>query len=142
MLLIYVVFKFTAQKGMDTSLEESKRKYKVAHWIQEVARSLISFKLSGRTSLALDKNDALVLDYLEARESHFRILVIQFIQMIGFKVLVTAGLLLIGGLLVLNQEMNIGQFVAGHKFSREIDPKFGNFLRPFYVIGKIGAGSG
>ena len=82
---------------MDTSLEESKRKYKVAHWIQEVARSLISFKLSGRTSLALDKNDALVLDYLEARESHFRILVIQFIQMIGFKVLVTAGLLLIGG---------------------------------------------
>ncbi len=111
-LLIYVVFKFTAQKGMDTSLEESKQKYKVAHWIQEVARSLVSFKLSGRTSLALDKNDALVLDYLEARESHFRILVIQFIQMIGFKVLVTAGLLLIGGLLVLNQEMNIGQFVA------------------------------
>ena len=112
LLLIYVVFKFTAQKGMDTSLEESKRKYKVAHWIQEVARSLVSFKLSGKTSLALDKNDALVLDYLEARESHFRILVIQFIQMIGFKVLVTAGLLLIGGLLVLNQEMNIGQFVA------------------------------
>lgn len=32
--------------------------------------------------------------------------------MIGFKVLVTAGLLLIGGILVLNQEMNIGQFVA------------------------------
>lgn len=112
LVLIYVVFKFTAQKGMETSLDESKSKYKVAHWIQEVARSLISFKLSGKTSLAVDKNDILVTDYLEARESHFRILVIQFIQMIGFKVLVTAGLLLIGGLLVFNQEMNIGQFVA------------------------------
>jgi len=112
LLLIYVVFKFTVQKGMDTSLNESKQKYKVAHWIQEVARSLVSFKLSGKTSLAVDKNDVLVSDYLEARESHFRILVIQFIQMIGFKVLVTGGLLLIGGLLVLNQEMNIGQFVA------------------------------
>ena len=111
-LLIYVVFKFTAQKGMDTSLEESKNKYKVAHWIQEIARSLVSFKLSGRTSHALIKNDELVAEYLEARENHFRILVIQFIQMIGFKVLVTGGLLLIGGLLVLNQEMNIGQFVA------------------------------
>jgi ABC-type bacteriocin/lantibiotic exporter with double-glycine peptidase domain len=32
--------------------------------------------------------------------------------MISFKILVTAGLLLIGGGLVLNQEMNIGQFVA------------------------------
>ncbi|TMM59363.1 ATP-binding cassette domain-containing protein [Maribacter algarum] len=112
LLLIYVVFKFTVQKGMDTSLNESQQKYKVAHWIQEVARSLVSFKLSGKTSLAVDKNDLLVTDYLEARESHFRILVIQFIQMIGFKVLVTGGLLLIGGLLVLNQEMNIGQFVA------------------------------
>ena len=112
LFLIYVVFKFTAQKGMLTSLDESKGKYRVAHWIQEVARSLISFKLSGRTSLAVNKNDMLVSEYLEARESHFRVLVLQFIQMIGFKVLVTAGLLLIGGLLVLNQEMNIGQFVA------------------------------
>ncbi len=112
LLLIYVVFKFTAQKGLDTSLNESKSKYKVAHWLQEVARSIVSFKLSGKTSHALDKNDELVTEYLEAREGHFNILVLQYIQMIGFKVLVTAGLLLIGGLLVLNQEMNIGQFVA------------------------------
>ena len=112
LILIYVVFKFTAQTGMDTSLIESKHKYRVAHWIQEVARTIVSFKLSGQTNLAINKNDNLVNDYLKARESHFRILVIQFIQMIGFKVIVTAGLLLIGGLLVLNQEMNIGQFVA------------------------------
>ncbi len=112
LILIYIVFKFTAQKGMETSLMESKHKYKVAHWIQEVARAVVSFKLSGKTSLAVNKNDELVNEYLIARENHFRILVIQFIQMIGFKVIVTAGLLLIGGLLVLNQEMNIGQFVA------------------------------
>ena len=62
--------------------------------------------------MALEKNDHLVKDYLNAREKHFKVLVLQFIQMIGFKVLVTAGLLLIGGALVLNQEMNIGQFVA------------------------------
>jgi len=112
LLLIYIVFKFTAQRGMETSLDESKNKYKVAHWIQEVARSIVSFKLSGKTNLAMNKTDVLVSDYLGARESHFKILVIQFIQMIGFKVLVTLGLLLIGGILVLNQEMNIGQFVA------------------------------
>ena len=110
--LIYIVFKFTAQRGMVTSLEESKNKYKVAHWIQEVARAVVSFKLSGKTNLAINKNDLLVDGYLQARESHFKILVTQFIQMIGFKVIVTAGLLIIGGILVLNQQMNIGQFVA------------------------------
>jgi ABC-type bacteriocin/lantibiotic exporter with double-glycine peptidase domain len=110
--LIYVVFKFTAQKGLETSLIESKIKYKVAHWIQEVARTVVSFKLSGNTNLAMTKNDDLVNKYIEARENHFKILILQFMQMIGFKVIVTASLLLIGGALVLNQEMNIGQFVA------------------------------
>lgn len=111
-LLIYLVFKYTAERGLNTSLEESKYKYRVAHWIQEVARSIVSFKLSGKTSHAMRKNDSLVTQYLGARENHFRVLILQFIQMIGFKVLVTAGLLIIGGILVLNQEMNIGQFVA------------------------------
>lgn len=112
LLLMFVVFKFTAKKGLDTSLNESNEKYKVAHWIQEIARSILSFKMSGKTTLAMDKNDRLVTEYLEAREGHFKILIIQFIKLIGFKVLVTAGLLIIGGLLVLNQKMNIGQFVA------------------------------
>lgn len=112
LLLIYVVFKYTAQKGLETSLNESKYKYKVAHWIQEIARAIVSFKLSGKTNLALEKNDGLVAEYLNYREGHFKILILQFIQMIGFKVLVTGGLLLIGGILVINQQMNIGQFVA------------------------------
>ncbi|TXD52598.1 MULTISPECIES: peptidase domain-containing ABC transporter [unclassified Polaribacter] len=112
LLLIYIVFKFTAQKGLETSLMESKQKYKVAHWIQEVARTLVSFKVSGKTNLAMSKNDELVSKYLEARENHFKILILQYSQMVGFKVIVTASLLLIGGALVLNQEMNIGQFVA------------------------------
>ncbi len=111
-VLIYVVFRFTAQKGLETSLKESKNKYKVAHWIQEIARSLVSFKLSGKTELAMNRNDEFTNNYLKARESHFKVLLLQFIQMIGFKILVTAGLLVIGGLLVLNQQMNIGQFVA------------------------------
>ncbi len=111
-ILIYMVFKFTAWRGLETSLDESKHKYKVAHWLQEVARSLISFKISGRTSLAMDKNDKLTDKYLQARENHFQILKIQYIKLVIFKVLVTGGLLAIGGMLVLNQEMNIGQFVA------------------------------
>ena len=112
LLLIFIVFKFTARKGLETSLIESKNKYKVVHWIQEIARTVVSFKLSGNTNLAMSKNDDLVSEYLEARENHFKILLLQFSQMIGFKVIVTAGLLLIGGALVLRQEMNIGQFVA------------------------------
>ena len=105
---VYLMFQYTAKKGLMTSLEESKHKYKVAHWIQEIARSIVSFKLSGKTSFALQKNDALVENYLNARESHFSIIKLQYIKMIGFKAIITAGLLIIGGVLVLNQKMNNG----------------------------------
>jgi ABC-type bacteriocin/lantibiotic exporter with double-glycine peptidase domain len=109
---VYLVFKYSIQKGLKTSLEESKYKYKVAHWIQEVARSVVSFKLSGNTNLALEKNDYLVDKYLNAREKHFGVIKSQYVKMIIFKSLITAGLLSIGGVLVLMQRMNIGQFVA------------------------------
>jgi ABC-type bacteriocin/lantibiotic exporter with double-glycine peptidase domain len=112
LILAYILFKYTAEKGLKTSIYESKAKYKVAHWLQEIARSLVSFKLSGVTNHALKKNDELTSEYLEYRESHFKVLISQAIQLIVFKVLITAGLLLIGGILVLSQEMNIGQFVA------------------------------
>ncbi len=112
MLSVVFVFKYTAQRGLKTSLEESKYKYKVANWIQEVARSITSFKLSGKTNFALQKNDELVSGYLRAREKHFSVIRLQFIKMIGFKTIITAGLLIIGGMLVLQQRMNIGQFVA------------------------------
>lgn len=112
LVAVYLVFLYTAKKGLSTSLEESKFKYKVAHWIQEIARSIVSFKLSGKTNLAIQKNDILVDKYLNARESHFKIIKLQYIKLIVFKALVTSGLLLIGGILVLNQKLNIGQFVA------------------------------
>lgn len=112
LFLMFFVFQYTVRRGLDTSIEESKHKYKVAHWIQEIARSLVSFKLAAHSELAMQKNDELVWGYLQAREAHFRIIKLQYIKLIGFKVAVTAGLLVIGGALVLNQQMNIGQFVA------------------------------
>lgn len=112
MILVYIVFTYTAKRGLQTSLEKSKNKYKVAHWIQEIARTIVSFKLAGNSTIALEKNDELVEKYLISREKHFKVLVLQFMQMISFKVIITAGLLVIGGALVLKQEMNIGQFVA------------------------------
>lgn len=112
LLSVYLTFLYSGRRGLETSLVESKYKYKVAHWIQEIARSINSFKLSGNTDLGLTKTDLLVDDYLKAREGHFQILRLQFIKLIGFKVIITAGLLIMGGILVLNQQMNIGQFVA------------------------------
>jgi len=111
-ILIYTIFKLTGKMGLKTSLEESKYKYNLAHWLQELARTNVTFKMAGTTNLALEKTEKETSKYISARESHFKILVQQYMLMVGFKVLVAAGLLLIGGVLVMEQQMNIGQFVA------------------------------
>lgn len=110
--LVYVILLFTGPRGLKTSLKESKHKYEVAHWLEEIARTKLSFKLIENQEIAMTKTDGRVFEYLESRESHFRILMSQFLNLIGFKVLVAAGLLVIGSILVFRQEMNIGQFVA------------------------------
>ena len=54
----------------------------------------------------------LVASYLNARNDHFKVLLRQYYLFIIFKILVAAGFLILGGILVFNQQMNIGQFVA------------------------------
>ena len=112
LLLLYIIFKFSYNSGISTSIKESKYKYKVVSWLQEMARNNYSFRKKTNFNYALNKNNYLVTQYLEYREKHFNIIKRQFIQLIVFKVIITAGLLFIGGYLVLNQKMNIGQFVA------------------------------
>ncbi|SFN69693.1 peptidase domain-containing ABC transporter [Salegentibacter flavus] len=110
--LLYIIFHFTVKKGLSTSLEESKYKYKVAHWLEEIGRNNTSFKLAGDTELPLERTNTNVDSYLKSRESHFKLLMRQYSFMVVFKVIVAASLLILGGFLVMEQTINIGQFVA------------------------------
>ncbi len=111
-VLLFAIFKLTGRRGLETSLEESKSKYNVAHWLEELARTNVTFKLAGKTDLPLERINASTDDYVKAREGHFKVLIQQYSLMIVFKVLVAMGLLVIGSILVMEQQMNIGQFVA------------------------------
>ncbi|MCS6823061.1 MAG: ATP-binding cassette domain-containing protein [Cytophagaceae bacterium] len=110
--VLYLVFRFTANKGLKTSLTESKYKYLIANWLEEIAKSLSTFKLAGYSNLPIEKTDYYVSNYIHARKSHFNVLCTQYISFVIFKTLITGGLLILGSILLLKKEINIGQFVA------------------------------
>lgn len=111
--VLWLILYITGQRGLQTSLEESKHKYALAGWLEELARVIKSFKFSSvRSPLHLQKTDGELVSYLEARKSHFHILLLQYRTLIAFKVLITAAMLIIGCLLLINQQLNIGQFIA------------------------------
>jgi ABC-type bacteriocin/lantibiotic exporter with double-glycine peptidase domain len=111
-IILWIIFKITGPKGLATSLKESKYKYLLAHWLEEVARLNRSFKIISKDKFHLHKTDDIAKGYLISRENHFQVLIGQFRLFVVFKVIVAAGLLLLGGYLVLQEQMNIGQFVA------------------------------
>jgi ABC-type bacteriocin/lantibiotic exporter with double-glycine peptidase domain len=112
LIILFLIIKFTGPAGLKSSITESGFKFRVAHWLEEIARVLSTFKLAGNTQLPERKTDDLVNKYLDARQQHFSILRIQFISLILFKTFIVGGLLALGSLLVLNAEINLGQFVA------------------------------
>jgi ABC-type bacteriocin/lantibiotic exporter with double-glycine peptidase domain len=110
--ILVLIFFITGPSGLESSINESKYKYKVAQWLEELARALKSFKLAGNTDLPIKKTDYTVNNYLKYRRKHFSILVTQFSFIILFKAAVTGGLLIMGTILVVNREITLGQFVA------------------------------
>jgi ABC-type bacteriocin/lantibiotic exporter with double-glycine peptidase domain len=109
---VYLLFRATSPKGMQTSLKESSSKYEMAFWLEEMARTLGTFKLAGYIDLPQQKVDKLAENYIKNRKAHFRVLIQQYTIMIGFKVLIVGTLLVTGSLLLINQEISVGQFVA------------------------------
>ena len=71
-VLLFIVFYFTGPRGLRTSIKESIFKYKVVQWLEEMARTLSTFKLAGFTNLPISKTDHYLTGYLKSRQSHFK----------------------------------------------------------------------
>lgn len=111
-ILLWLILRYTGEHGLQTSIEESTFKYKVAGWLEETARVVKSFKLSGNQTMHLQKTDELVTGYLNGRTRHFKILLLQYNVLVLFKTVITAAMLIVGTFLLVNQQLNIGQFIA------------------------------
>ncbi len=106
------IFRWSGPRGLETSLQESGYKYRVAHWLQELSRHLVAFKFAGRGELPIERLDREVTGYLAYRQAHFRVLVQQSWAFVVFKTIISGGILILGCVLVVNRSITLGQFVA------------------------------
>ena len=112
LIVLVIIIRATSPKGFATSLKASDYKYSIAAWLQEIATSIKTFKYAKTTSLHIKKADEAVSGYLTSRTSHFKILLAQYWSFISFKIIITAAMLIVGCVLLVNQQINIGQFIA------------------------------
>lgn len=110
--ILALMFRLTGPRGLQSSIAESKYKYKVVQWLEEIARAIKSFKLAGNTDLPIRKTDQVAGNYIKYRKKHFGVLMVQFSFFVFFKVAITGGLLIAGTILVVDRQITLGQFVA------------------------------
>ena len=110
--LLVLIFYLTGPKGQQSAIAESKHKYKVAQWLEELARVLNSFKLVGSTQMPVQRVNREIDNYLIHRKVHFSVLIRQFSYVIAFKTFIIGGLLVLGTILVVDRQITLGQFVA------------------------------
>lgn len=107
-----VIIRVLGIGGLQTSIQESLSKYRLADWLEELARCERGFKMSSIPAYPIERADTLVIDYVKMRREHFRVVFRQALGTYFFQALASAGVLAIGGWLVINRELTLGQVVA------------------------------
>ena len=123
--------------GIRTSIDESIAKYKIAHWLQDVISFPAAFKVNGGEALAIERANTLAAEYLLAREGQFRVVIRQVAFAIGLQVFASTAVLGLGGWLVINRQLTLGQLVASELVVTVVVGAFakaGKSLEKFYDL--------
>lgn len=110
--LIWLIWAVLGRSAIRSAIALSHAKHNTAAWLETLGASDGFFKSEQRVNFALDKTDEYTHGYIKAHSKHFRR---HFAQTLSFLVLYAAAsavLLGLGGLLVIQGELTLGQLVA------------------------------
>ena len=134
--LLFVLF-YLGRTGQQTAIKESKAKYAVASWLETIAARPAAFKSPAAQVLARDQVDHLARDFLLSRQNHFRIVMRQTIGSLAVQTFASAALLGLGGWLVIQGQLTLGQLVAAELVVTAVVASFakmGKQLESFYDL--------
>jgi putative ABC transport system ATP-binding protein len=109
--LVLVVFVF-GRGAVASALAESEAKYEAVSWLESLARIPTAFRSSRGRAVAITRTDEAAVHWMTLRRSHFRGLVRQHVGGVAIAVIGNTALLGLGGVLVLREQLTLGQLIA------------------------------
>ena len=136
-IVMLAVTRLMGRGGIRTAVTESKQKYKNAVWLRDVLEMPDVFALGGGGTLAVERASKMTVDYLEARQQQFRVVIRQVALAISVQVIASVVLLALGGYLVIDGQLTLGQLVASELVVTTVVGAFskaGKSLEKFYDL--------
>jgi putative ABC transport system ATP-binding protein len=134
--LLFIVL-VLGRRGPATSIAESRSKYAVAAWLEELARHPHAFKAGGAQEYAIERADQLARRWVHNRKRHFGVVYRQTIGALILQALAAALLLGLGGWLVIERQLTLGQLVAAELVVGSVlaaASKLGKQLESYYDL--------
>lgn len=112
LLMVWLIWKIWVSRAIDSKVYASKAKFKVARWLEELARVHPSFQSTRTIRYATREAETLIAGYASAHRKHFGHKLAQTIGYFALYAVASAALLGVGGWLVIINELTLGQLVA------------------------------
>jgi putative ABC transport system ATP-binding protein len=122
---------------MQSAIELSHAKYDTAHWLESVGGSNGFYKSGRHVSYAMQRSEALTARYVAAHARHFRFNFMQTGLYLGLYAVASAALLGLGGWLVIQGQLSLGQLVAAELILSSTFygvSQLGSYLDVFYDL--------
>jgi len=135
--LIWVIWRVWGWRAIETSFRLSDSKYRTADWLQSLALNSESYRSSQNPSFALENTNRLVDSHIQCQVNHFKNTYSQLIGMLLLYAAASAALLGIGGWLVIEGELTLGQLVAAELIMSAIFvglPQMAGYLDSLYYV--------
>ncbi len=131
--ICFVIF-IGGRNGLKTSLTESHHKYDLIHWLQESGAAHDAFKLVGTNEFLLHKTDHINSEYINSRREHFGIVLKQNVMSLILQAIISCSLLGLGGLLVIEGSLTLGQLIAAELVVTSILAAIDKFIGQIEVV--------
>lgn len=140
LLMAWFIIMVIGRLAVHTAINESYAKYDVAAWLESIGRNLNMFKFGKCQTYAVQQADVLASHYLDNRKKHFATLFKQ--GLFATLTYATAGTLMLGlgGWLVMQGEINLGQFIAAELITFSALAAFMSFVAQLEYVYDLMAG--
>lgn len=108
LLIIFVPYR----TAVNTAQQECAQKHVVGAWLEEILINRYLFKFNDYPSYVMEQTDKKLVGFLKARNKHFKQLIKHQIGLYALATIATSLLLGLGGYLIINNQLSLGQLVA------------------------------
>ena len=136
-LILWLIWKIWGWRSINTSFRLSEAKYQTAAWLQSLAVNNEAYWSSHNPAYALDKTNNLVDEHIQRQSDHFHNTYAQLIAMLFLYATASAILLGLGGWLVLQGQLTLGQLVAAELIMSAIFvglPQLAGYLDSYFDV--------